>query len=124
MGALFRTGKDPPMRTKIARSATALSALLTFSAGAVIVAAGYSTPAEPEPRTVIVGIDGIGQSPEEWTADVIRRGWTATDAADRASACAATPAQLRAAAPHTSYDPARYDVETAIRVLGRLCAGK
>src|SRR5690606_10128109 len=42
---------------------------------------------------------------------------------ERATACKATPEQLRAAAEHTSHG-ARYDVETAIRVFGHLCAGK
>lgn len=106
----------------IARYATTLAAAITAASAAVIVAAGYS-PAEPAVRTVELGQATESQAPAEWTARVIRDGWAATTPADRTRACKATPAQLRAAAPHTSYDPARYDVEIAIVVLAELCEG-
>lgn len=111
------------MKLRIARVAPIIAATIVAASAATIVAANMLA-AEPAPRTVILGIAGQDQTPEEWTAEVIRNGWAATDAADRARACSATPDQLRAAAPHTSYDPARYRVETAITVLGHLCAGK
>ena len=108
------------LRTSLAHCAPMFAMALTASAAALIVAVGYA-PDDAPLRTVIIGSADVSQSPAEWTARVITDGWAATDAADRARACQATPAQLRAAAPHTSYDPARYDVETAITTLALLC---
>lgn len=107
---------------RMASVATAMAALITGAAGATVAASAYV--AEQAPRTVELGIEAESSDPVEWTTRVIIDGWAATSTADRARACAATPAQLRAAAPHSTYDPARYDVETAIDVLGALCAGK
>lgn len=107
------------MRRRFASVATALAAIITGAAGATVAASAYV--AENTPRTVILGIEAESADPAIWTAKVIRDGFAATAPADRARACAATPEQLRAAAPHTTYDPARYDVETAIVVLSELC---
>lgn len=99
--------------------ATALAAIIVGAAGATVAASAYV--AETTPRTVILGLEAESQDPAIWTENVIRDGFAATSPADRARVCAATPDQLRAAAPHTSYDPARYNVETAITVLADLC---
>ena len=111
------------MRTKLASVAT-LVAMFTMagSAAALITANGMAEATELP--TVVLGVEGADETPEEWTARTIRDGWKATNAADRSRVCSATADQIRAAAPRTTYDPTRYRVETAITVLSHLCQGR